>query len=191
MERTFVRAAIAYLLAGVLVAVASCDDDAGKARGDDGREPGRSPVAADPGDGIAGTPCSYRCSGPACNLRCEDGVIYRCPQAGSWILERDCAAQGQGCRMILIDGGPQGDVICVPAGDVLRCRHTAPKRKPGAHAKMRKTRPRLRARGAESCGGAPAPAGPFAHAGRAPEVQVGSPGARTKATRSSSSSAPT
>ena len=46
---------------------------------------------------LVGESCDYLCSGPACNLTCEDNVIYRCESDNTWHLEEDCVAQDSVC----------------------------------------------------------------------------------------------
>ena len=46
---------------------------------------------------LLGESCEYFCYGPACNLTCEDNVIYRCENDNTWHLEEDCAAQESIC----------------------------------------------------------------------------------------------
>ena len=46
---------------------------------------------------LVGESCDYFCAGSACNLKCEEDVIYRCQSDNTWHLEEDCAEQESIC----------------------------------------------------------------------------------------------
>ena len=46
---------------------------------------------------LEGESCEYYCYTPACNLTCEDNVIYRCQEDNLWHVEEDCQAQDAVC----------------------------------------------------------------------------------------------
>jgi len=77
-----------------------------------------------------GEPCSYECAGQACNLKCVDDVIFRCPPAGLWELEEDCAAKGEVCHPVYEEDGMQVDIECGPPGEPTDCGG------PGSHSSI-------------------------------------------------------
>ena len=62
-----------------------------------------------------GEKCSYFCNGLSCNLRCENGVLFRCQEDNRWHLEQDCAAEGLDCELDMPDS-VDGTYMCIPPG---------------------------------------------------------------------------
>ena len=63
-------------------------------------------------DGTTTDTCDYYCAGPACNLKCENDMLYRCPQSGNWEMEENCKESEKKCVFELIDGGPDAERFC-------------------------------------------------------------------------------
>lgn len=80
-----------------------------------------------------GEPCTYDCAGQACNLKCVDDVIYRCPTSGFWELEEDCAAKGDVCQPVYEENGMQVDIECGSPDEPTDCGG------PGSHSSINET----------------------------------------------------
>lgn len=68
--------------------------------GDEVVAPAPNPSETNPDAPLVGQPCSFLCGGPACNLRCEDDILYRCTGTDTFVLEEDCVAMGQQCVFV-------------------------------------------------------------------------------------------